>query len=111
MVDRDSRVYVLDRENDRWQVFSLEGELQSICTGLDHPNKIVVDPDGSYHLVGAGGVDIRRPDGTSVGRWGEQGSGPGQFIASVHGGWIDAEGSLYTAEAGFINRLQKFARV
>ena len=25
-------------------------------------------------------------------------------------GWIDDAGALYTAEAGFINRLQKFAR-
>jgi hypothetical protein len=110
-VDADSRVYVLDRENNRWQVFTAEGELLSICDSLDHPNKVVVDGDGSFHLVGAGGIEIRRPDGTFVGRWGEQGSGPGQFVATVHGGWIDDEGSLYTAEAGLINRLQKFARV
>jgi hypothetical protein len=32
--------------------------------------------------------------------------GPGKFIATVHAGWIDA---IYTAEAGFISRLQKFA--
>lgn len=111
MVDRDSRVYVLDRENNRWQVFSMDGVLESVCAGLDHPNKIVIDRDGSFHLVGMGGVEIRKPDGTFVGRWGEQGNGPGQFIATVHGGWIDTDGSLYTAEAGFINRLQKFARV
>jgi hypothetical protein len=111
MVDAASRVYVLDRENNRWQVFTADGDLLSIRDGLDHPNKIVIDADGNFHLVGAGGVDIRTPDGTFVGRWGEQGSEPGQFIATVHGGWIDDEGALYTAEAGFINRLQKFARV
>ena len=111
MVDSQSRVYVLDRENNRWQVFSMDGELNSICTDLDHPNKILIDADGNFHLVGAGGVEIRKPDGTAVGRWGEKGDGPGQFIATVHGGWIDNEGSLYTAEAGFINRLQKFVRV
>jgi hypothetical protein len=110
-VDRDSRVYVLDRENDRWQVFTADGELVGIRDGLDHPNKLLVDADGSFHLVGAGGVEIRTADGTLVGRWGEQGSGPGQFIASVHGGWIDDQGALYTAEAGFLNRLQKLARV
>ena len=111
MVDRDSRVYVLDRENNRWQVFSADGEHESICDGLDHPNKIVLDADGNFNMVGAGGVEVRKPDGTFVGRWGEKGDGPGQFIATVHGGWIDDEGSLYTAEAGFVNRLQKFARV
>ena len=110
-VDADSQVYVLDRENDRWQVFNLDGELQSICTGLHHPNKVVVDGSGRFHLVSMGGVEIREPDGTFVGRWGEQGSGPGQFVATVHGGWIDDADALYTAEAGIINRLQKFARV
>jgi len=110
-VDRDSRVYVLDRENNRWQVFSEDGEVESILDGLDHPNKIVLDAAGNFNLVGAGGVEVRRPDGTFVGRWGEKGDGPGQFIATVHGGWIDDQGSLYMAEAGFINRLQKFARV
>jgi hypothetical protein len=110
-VDQQSRVYVLDRENNRWQVFSADGVLESVLDGLDHPNKIVVDADGNYNLVGAGGVEVRQPDGTLVGRWGEKGDGPGQFIATVHGGWIDDQGALYTAEAGFTNRLQKFARV
>jgi hypothetical protein len=110
-VDAQFQVYVMDRENDRWQVFSLDGELLSICTGLHHPNKVVPDGAGRFHLVSAGGVEIREPDGTFVARWGEQGSGPGQFVATVHGGWIDDQGALYTAEAGIINRLQKFARV
>jgi hypothetical protein len=112
LVDRQSRVYVMDRENDRWQVFTMEGELVSICDGVKHPNKALVDAEGNFHLVGGNGVEIRKPDGTMIGVWGEQGSEPGQFVTgSVHGGWIDAEGSLYTAEAGFLNRLQKFARV
>lgn len=110
-VDAASQVYVLDRENDRWQVFTLDGELVSICTGLHHPNKVVPDGAGRFHLVSAGGVEIREPDGTFIGRWGEQGSGPGQFVATVHGGWIDDAEALYTAEAGTTNRLQKFVRV
>ncbi len=112
LVDRDSRVYVMDRENDRWQVFTLEGDLLSICAGVNHPNKALLDADGNFHLVGGAGVEIRMPDGSLIGSWGETGSEPGQFVTgSVHGGWIDAEGALYTAEAGFLNRLQKFARV
>jgi hypothetical protein len=111
MVSADSRVYVADRENGRWQVFTAAGEHLSICDGVEHPNKFIVDADGVFHLVGALGVEIRKADGTRVGVWGEKGDGPGQFIASVHGGCMDAEGSIYTAEAGFINRLQKFRRV
>ena len=51
-------------------------------------------------------------DGTKLGSWGETGEAPGQFVrGSIHGIWLDQEGSIYTAEAGFNNRLQKFARV
>ena len=75
-----------------------------VMDGLDHPNKIVLDAAGNFNMVGAGGVEVRKPDGTLVGRWGEKGDGPGQFIATVHGGWIDDQGALYTAEAGFVNR-------
>lgn len=110
-VDRHSRVYVLDRENFRWQVFTMLGEFVSMCTGINHPDKVLPDPDGRLHLAGLGGIEVREPDGTLVGRWGEQGREPGQFVATVHGGWLDAEGSLYAAEASVNNRLQKFARV
>ena len=37
---------------------------------------------------------------------------PGQFVAgSIHGAWMDTDGSLYTAEASRHSRLQKFVRV
>lgn len=110
-VDRHSRVYVLDRENYRWQVFTMLGEFVSMCTSIRHPDKILPDPGGLLHLVGLGGVEIRQPDGALVGRWGEQGNEPGQFVATVHGGWLDRDGSLYAAEASVNNRLQKFVRV
>ena len=111
VVDRHSRIIVMDRENHRWQVFTMLGEFVSMCTGINHPNKTLIDPDGLLHIIGGSGVEVRKPDGTVVGRWGEWGDGPGQFIRGPHGGWMDAEGSLYIAEAGFNNRLQKFARV
>jgi sugar lactone lactonase YvrE len=112
VVDRDSRVLVMDRENNRWQVFTLEGELTSINPAVTHPNKAQFDADGRLHIAGGAGIEVWEPDGTRVGSWGETGSAPGQFVrGSVHGAWLDAEGSIYTAEAGFNNRLQKFARV
>ena len=112
VVDRDSRVMVMDRENNRWQVFTLEGELVSINEAVTHPNKAVFDADGVLHIAGGAGIEIWQRDGTRIGSWGEKGSQPGQFMrGSVHGAWMDAEGSIYTAEAGFNNRLQKFARV
>lgn len=111
LIDAESRVYVMDRENDRWQVFTLDGEFVSLCTGLTHPNRIVRDQDGAFHIAGAGGVEIRQPDGTLIGRWGEKGSGPGQYVNTMHGAWMDTDGSLYIAEPSVNNRLQKFVRV
>ncbi len=111
MVDRESRVYVLDRENSRWQVFSTEGEFISECAGVDRPNDVAVDADGTLHIVSGRGVEIRRPDGELVGRWGEKGPEPGQFANGPHGVWMDAAGALYIAEVGGLNRLQKFVRV
>jgi hypothetical protein len=48
---------------------------------------------------------------TGFRRWGEFGDGPGQFMRGPHGGWMEADGSLYVAEASVNNRLQKVARV
>ena len=111
LVDRHCRVYVLDRENHRWQVFTMLGELVSMCTGVYRPNDMVQDDDDVLHIVSGRGVELRRPDGALIGRWGEAGSAPGQFANGPHGVWLDAQGALYVAEVGGFNRLQKFARV
>ncbi len=107
----DSRVYVLDRENSRWQVFTTEGEFQSENRDVRRGNDIAIDADGAMHVVTGTGVEIWRPDGTLIGRWGEKGDAPGQFANGPHGVWIDPEGSIYVAEVGGNDRLQKFRRV
>ena len=80
---------------------------------MHHPNRVALDAEGTFHIGGArrrrdpqAGRDVHR----QLGREGR--CAPGQFVAgSVHGAWMDTEGSLYTAEAGVNNRLQKFRRV
>src|SRR4051794_434687 len=75
-------------------------------------NRVALDADGTFHIAGGAGIEIWKRDGTKIGRWGEKGEAPGQFVAgSVHGAWMDTDGSLYTAEASRNNRLQKFVRV
>jgi hypothetical protein len=111
VVNRDSQVIVSDRENNRLQFFTLDGAFIKMFP-VTHPNKIQIDPDGSLHIGGGAGVEVWTQDGTRLGSWGEKGGGPGQFVTgSIHGIWLDGEGSIYTAEAGVNNRLQKFARV
>lgn len=110
-VDESSEVLVLDRENRRWQKFTLDGQFLSECTGMARPNDIAVDPDGNFHIVGDGRVEIWTPAGEKLGSWGEAGSEPGQFLGGPHGCWMDPEGSLYIAEVSQNNRLQKYRRI
>jgi len=70
MVDRDSRVYVMDRENHRWQVFSMDGVFESACEGVYRPNDVAIDADGNLHIVSGNGIEIREPDGTLRNRYG-----------------------------------------
>jgi len=112
LVTADNLVYVMDRENHRWQVFTTDGAFVSLQEHVSHPNRVALDADGTFHIAGGAGIEIWKRDGTKIGSWGEKGEAPGQFVAgSVHGAWMDTDGSLYTAEASRNNRLQKFVRV
>jgi len=111
VVDRDSTLIVSDRENNRLQLFTIDGAYVSMFS-VNHPNKVLIDSEGVLHLAGGAGIEVWKRDGTRLGSWGERGSEPGQFVrGSLHGAWMDAEGSVYTAETGTNNRLQKFVRV
>jgi sugar lactone lactonase YvrE len=110
-IDDQDRVLIIDRENARWQVFDLAGTFLWQVQNVYNPNDLAVDADGNYHLVSGRGVEIRKPDGTLLGAWGERGEAPGQFKSGPHGVCMDANGDIYIAEVGANNCLQKFRRV
>ncbi len=101
---------------EHWPKVELRGAVADVCVdargrvyaGVRNPRE-----DGAVsNILGGAGIEIWKRDGTKVGSWGEKGEAPGQFVAgSVHGAWMDMDGSLYTAEASRHNRLQKFVRV
>src|SRR6185295_9071494 len=45
-VHTDGRVFVCDRENDRVQIFSPDGELLTIWTNVTRPGDLLIDADG-----------------------------------------------------------------
>jgi DNA-binding beta-propeller fold protein YncE len=111
-VDRNDLAYVLDRENDRLQVFDNEGRFIEQWTDVPGGNDSVIDENDLIHIAtGHSGIQVRTLDGDSVGTWGESGEGPGQFRGAPHGIWIDSRGDVYVAEVGAQLALNKFARL
>jgi DNA-binding beta-propeller fold protein YncE len=111
-IDADNNVYVLDRENDRCQVFDVDGNFLREWPGVPGPNDSVLADDGLLHIAtGHQGIHVMSLDGRMVGKWNQRGERPGEFRGYPHGIWIDDAGAVYVAEVGAANALQKFARV
>lgn len=82
---------------------------------INNPGHLTVDPAGNLWVVDPGdsGFQIWSPDGELLEKWGEAGTGPGQFHFEIHGfpsgaAAFDAAGNLYVADAGNW-RVQKFS--
>ena len=104
-VDKNDRVLVLDRGNNRCQVFNTEGEYLTEWGDLRMPQDLFIDGDDVIHIAEwepEGGVCVMTPDGNVIGRWGDLGG---------HGLWIDSRGDLYFCMLDQGERLRKFARV
>ena len=112
-LDKNDRVYIMDRANSRCQIFDVDGQYIDQWHGLNMPDDAVIDEDDVMHV--AEGIPtsilIMTLQGEVIGRWGEEGDGPGQFAGVPHGLWIDADGALYVAEVRAENALSKYVRV
>lgn len=109
VVDSTNRVIVGDRENDRIQVFDLDGKLQKIWNGFAPfglalaENDHLFVADGRAHTV----LHLDR-QGKVMQSWGAQGTAPGQFDLP-HMLATDDAGNLYVAEITG-QRVQKLIR-
>ncbi|MGI8914818.1 MAG: peptidyl-alpha-hydroxyglycine alpha-amidating lyase family protein [Chloroflexota bacterium] len=116
-VAADGRVLVADRENDRIQIFSADGEFLDQWTNVQRPTNVALDSEGQVYVselwwrVGQrsmmhgeitqdqpGRVSVFAPDGRLLARWGgPDRAAAGNFIAP-HDICVDAHGDLYVAE-------------
>lgn len=112
-VDPRNRLMVADRENNRIQFFTLDGDYIEEWRDFLHPDTIYIDADEFIYVAELDQrVTILTLDGEIVSQWGsERGStAPGEFLACPHGIWCDSRGDIYVGEVQADARLQKFIR-
>jgi len=116
-IDADDRVYVVDREAHRIQIFDAKGNFITMWNNIHRPDSMVLWQDHIYvgELNGMAGVDDAPGMGHRVGvynlngglvcRFGspEEGEGPGEFIAP-HGIAVDSRGDIYVGEVSYTIR-------
>jgi len=113
----DGRIFVCDRENDRIQIFSPDGEYLSEWTDTQRPTHLVFDAQGRayvselwwhtgstsgrhgpIHEPRYGRVSVYDRDGRVLARWGSPDAcAPGSF-AAPHGLAVDSKGDIYVSE-------------
>ena len=122
-VDRHGTVYVCDRENDRIQLFTSDGELIAIWTDFNNPNSVYIDQRNDIIYVvesqlrilsrpqDNSRVSVRDLKGTVLASWqGRESDGHG-VLEFCHDICVDAHGDLYITDHREVNRIQKFMHV
>ena len=101
-VDDHDKVYVLDRPNNRCQIFNTDGEYLEEWGDLEGPNDLVFDEDVIHIASGSGRVYLMTLEGDLIGHW---------MAGPSHGMWLDDRGDIYLAMLSNHERLRKYVRV
>jgi sugar lactone lactonase YvrE len=118
-VDKDSRVWVVDRENHRIQIFREDGKFLTQWTDLFRPTDVCIKDDLVYVSELCRRISIFNLDGTLLARWGNESHAPDQpLFVAPHTLVVDSRGDLYVGEVSFThaktdkgpNTVQKFVR-
>ena len=106
LIDGDETVYVCDRENNRIQVFSADGEFRTIWPDLRRPQDMSMDADGLIYVSEggvsglSGRVSLMTKQGEVIARW---------DAPNGHGSWVDVHGDIYLA-TNFSRTVDKYVR-
>lgn len=107
-IDRFNRVWIADRENERVQVFTWDGELIMLADGMLRPTDFWADEDYIYVSEADGGVTIFNSDMDIVSQLGYKNS---PLLGHSIGG--NSQGDLFIATLGLskIHRFIKLERI
>jgi DNA-binding beta-propeller fold protein YncE len=106
-IDRQGRVLVADRENDRVQIFDQAGAyLQTIPIELVGPAFFYVDDYDIAYIPehNAGLITVMTLEGQRLARWGDPG------FRSCHGIWGDSHGDIYVVRPGYWGRTRRVVK-
>jgi streptogramin lyase len=120
-VDKQNRVWVVDRENSRIQIFDAKGKFLEQWEDVFRPTGVCLDEDGVVYVSELClRVSIFTPKGRLLARWGteaKQKLEDALFVAP-HAIAIDSRGDLYVGDVAWTHNktdrgprvIQKFAR-
>jgi DNA-binding beta-propeller fold protein YncE len=120
-VDVQDRVWVVDRENHRIQIFGADGTFLRQWTDLFRPTDLCIDEDGIVYVSElCRRISVFNLEGQLLARFGNESRPPDDplFIAP-HAIAVDSHGDLYVGEVSMThakvnkgrNTVQKFVRV
>jgi DNA-binding beta-propeller fold protein YncE len=102
-VDQKGQVLVADRENNRVQVFTPDGDYVTEWGDFYHPMDIYQDASGLIYVTDQiPRLSVLNPDGSLVGRC-------RPVLNGAHGIWGDARGNLYLSELGPHHRITRLS--
>ena len=119
-VDRQNRVWLVDRENSRIQIFDDKGKFITQWTDLFRPTDVFIDDEGAIYISElCKRISIFAIDGKLLSRWGNEGHDVNDpLFVAPHAIAVDSNGDIYVGEVSMtyakVNRgsrtVQKFAR-
>jgi DNA-binding beta-propeller fold protein YncE len=104
-VDKENRVLVADRENNRIQVFTHEGLYLTEWRDFYHPMGIYQDQEGKIYVTDQiPRLSVLAADGTLIGRC-------RPVLYGAHDVWGDSKGNLYLSELTPTHRITKLSPI
>ena len=120
-IDKQGRVWIADRENNRIQIFTARGKFITEWTDVIRPTAIFIDAEETVYVSELClRASIFTIDGKLLARWGNQGKDKETALFHApHAIAVDSRGDLYVGEVSMTSAgvdkgaktVQKFARL